>query len=72
MEMCRSYCFEGGKDRPRLKKDYRRCLVLYVFLMHALLGLIHVKIETWFPLNMQIYVNGHDFVARKLDGLGIS
>jgi hypothetical protein len=39
--------------------------------MHALLGLIHVKIETWFPLTMQVYVNGHDFLARKLDGLGV-
>lgn len=71
MEMCRSYRFEGGKDRPRLKKDYRRCLVLYVFLMHAVLGVIHVKIETWFPLTMQVYANGHDFVANKLDGLGV-
>jgi hypothetical protein len=72
LETCRTYRFEGGKDRPRLKKDYRRCLVLYVFVMHAVLGLIHVKIETWLPLTMQVYVNGHDFVARKLDGLGIA
>lgn len=71
MEMCRSYRLEGGKDRPRLKKDYRRCLVLYVFLMHAVLGLIHVKIETWFPLTMQVYVNGHDFLEKKLEGLGV-
>lgn len=71
LETCRTYRFEGGKDRPRLRKDYRRCTVLYVFVMHAVLGLIHVKLETWFPLTMQVYVNGHDFLARKLDGLGI-
>jgi hypothetical protein len=71
LETCRTYRFEGGKDRPRLKKDYRRCSVLYVFLMHAVLGLIHVKIETWFPLTMQVYVNGHDFLAKKLDALGV-
>jgi hypothetical protein len=72
METCRTYRFQGGKDRPRLVKDYRRCLVLYVFLMHAVLGLIHVKIETWLPLTMQVYVNGHDFVAKKLEGLGVA
>lgn len=72
LETCRTYRFQGGQERPRLVKDYRRCLVLYVFLMHAVLGLIHVKIETWFPLTMQVYVNGHDFVARKLDGLGVA
>jgi hypothetical protein len=70
-ETCFTYRFESGTGRPRLKKDYRRCNVLYVFLMHAVLGLIHVKIETWFPLTMQVYVNGHDFLARKLDALGI-
>src|SRR4029077_4825893 len=56
-----------AKGRPCLKRDYRRCLVLYVFVMHATLGLIHVKLETWFPLTMQVYVNGHEFLARKLD-----
>jgi hypothetical protein len=71
LETCRTYRFEGGKDRPRLKKDYRRCTVLYVFFMHAVLGLIHVKIETWLPLTMQVYVNGHDFLAKKLDSLGV-
>jgi hypothetical protein len=69
LETCRSFRFEY-KDRPRLRGDFRRCLVQYVFLMHAVLGLIHVKIHTWLPLTMQVYVNGHDFVARKLDALG--
>ena len=71
LETCRSFRFEY-KGRPRLRGDFRRCLVLYVFLMHAVLGLIHVKIHTWLPLTMQVYVNGHDFVARKLDALGVT
>ena len=71
LETCRSFRFEHSGGLPRLRLDYRRCLVLYVFLMHAVLGLIHVKIHTWFPLTLQVYVNGHDFLARKLDGLGV-
>jgi hypothetical protein len=71
LETCRTYRFQGGQDRPRLKKDYRRCLVVYVFVMHAVLGLIHVKIETWLPLTMQVYVNGHDVLAKKLDALQV-
>jgi hypothetical protein len=70
LETCRTYRLAYGEGRPHLKKDYRRCTVLYVFLMHAVLGLIHVKLETWFPLTMQVYANGHDFVAKKLDALG--
>ncbi len=71
LETCRSYRFEHRAGLPRLRPDFRRCLVLYVFVMHAVLGLIHVKIHTWFPLTMQVYVNGHDFLAKKLDGLGV-
>jgi hypothetical protein len=71
LETCRSFRFEVQAGLPQLRLDYRRCLVLYVFVMHALLGLVHVKVHTWFPLAMQVYVNGHDFVARKLAGLGV-
>jgi hypothetical protein len=71
LETCRTYRLAYGEGAPHLKKDFRRCTVLYVFVMHPLLGLIHVKLETWFPLTMQVYANGHDFVARKLDVLGI-
>ena len=30
--------------------------------------LIHVKIQTWFPFTVQVYVNGHEWLARKLAG----
>jgi len=71
LETCRSFRFDLSGGRPSLRPDYRRCLVIYVFLAHAVLGLIHVKIHTWFPLTMQVYVNGHDYLARKLDSLGV-
>jgi hypothetical protein len=34
-------------------------------------GLIHVKIETWFPFTVQVYVNGQEWLARKLQRRGI-
>jgi len=27
---------------------------------------MHVKLQTWFPLQIQVYVNGHEWLARKL------
>jgi hypothetical protein len=71
LETCRSFRFAPSGGLPGLRSDYRRCLVIYVFVMHAVLGLIHVKIHTWFPLTMQVYVNGHDYLAKKLDSLGV-
>jgi len=71
LETCRSFRFAPSGGLPCLRLDYRRCLVIYVFVMHAVLGLIHVKIHTWFPLTMQVYVNGHDYLAKKLDSLSV-
>jgi hypothetical protein len=72
LETCSTFRLQYGGARLRLVKDYRRCLVLYVYVLHAVLGLVHVKLQTWFPLTMQVYVNGHDYLARKLDALGVS
>jgi hypothetical protein len=71
LETCATFRLQYAQGRPRMKKDYRRCTVVYVFILHAVLGLIHVKLETWLPLTMQVYVNGHEFLARKLDAAGI-
>src|SRR5205814_1197353 len=35
-------------------------------------GLIHVKLQTWFPMQVQVYVNGHEWLERKLRAHGIS
>jgi hypothetical protein len=72
METCGTFRFQYHEGRPRMRFDFRKCSVLYVFLMHPLLGLIHVKIQTWFPLMMQVYVNGHDYLAKQLETLGVS
>jgi hypothetical protein len=71
LETCRTFRFDCSGPQVRLRGDFRKCSVLYVFLMHAVLGLIHVKIQTWFPLTMQVYANGHDYVARQLEQAGV-
>jgi hypothetical protein len=34
-------------------------------------GFMHVKIQTWFPFEIQVYVNGREFIARQLDKCGV-
>ncbi len=34
-------------------------------------GVIHVRVQTWFPLQRQVYVNGHEWLARKLAQHGV-
>jgi hypothetical protein len=67
METCPTFRILYGKGRPHLKKDFRRCLVLYFYFLDPEFGLLHVRLPTWFPLTIQIYVNGHEWLARQLD-----
>jgi len=67
LETCRTVRVVYGEGRPRLKPAYRRCLVLYYYFLDEQFGLVHFKLETWLPFTMQVYVNGREWLARKLD-----
>jgi len=60
-----------GDRRPRLVAARRKCLTFYFYFLDSKLGLLHVRLQSWFPLVMQICVNGHEILARKLDKHGI-
>jgi hypothetical protein len=63
----RTFSFRFEKGRPFVQSAKRKCLYIYYYFMDREFGLIHVKIQTWFPLVMQVYVNGHEWLIRKLD-----
>ena len=71
METCRTFRVRYGERAPRSAPDRRVCLVVYFYCMDREFGLMHVKIQTWFPFTVQVYVNGHEWLARKLAGQGI-
>jgi hypothetical protein len=66
LETCPTFRLLYGQGRPRLQRDYRRCKVLYFYFLDAEFGLLHVRLTTWFPLTIQVYVNGHEWLARAL------
>jgi hypothetical protein len=72
MECCGSFRLIGGKDRPRLVNTRRLQPVLYFYYLDPKLGLIHIRLQTWFPFPVQVYVNGHSYLAQQLlqRGLG--
>lgn len=72
METCPSFRIAYGKGRPHLKKDFRRCRVLYFYFLDREFGLLHVRVSTWFPLTIQVYINGHEWLARQLDEQGLT
>jgi hypothetical protein len=66
MECCPSFQLVSGKDRPRLVNKRRQQRVLYFYFHDPELGLIHVRLTTWFPFTVQVYVNGHSWLAQQM------
>ena len=48
------------------------CRHYYLYWMDPMLGLIHVRVPTWLPLRLQVYFNGHSWLAYQLQAAGIS
>ena len=72
METCRTFRVHYDEDGPKVRPDRRVCLVIYFYWMDREFGLMHVKLQTWFPFTVQVYVNGHEWLARKLAARGIA
>ncbi len=74
VEPCMS--FHVRRDRATktiaLQSRRRKCLHLYHYFQHARFGLMHVRLQTWFPFTMQVWLNGREWLARQLDQAGIA
>jgi hypothetical protein len=66
MECCPSFKLARGKDRPRLVNARRQRRVLYFYSLDPELGLIHIRLTTWFPFTIQVYVNGRSWLAQQM------
>jgi hypothetical protein len=71
VEPCNTFKVAYGEGRPQLVSAPRKCLCLYFYWIDRELGWMHVRIQTWFPLTIQVCINGHDWLARKFDYHGI-
>ena len=71
LEPCRTFSLVWKEAHPYVQPAWRKCLQLYFYFLDRQLGLIHVKLQTWFPFPVQVYVNGHEWVARRLDHHGV-
>lgn len=66
LECCPSFKIAYALGRPRIQAAPRKCLCIYYYFLHPELGLIHVRLQTWFPFVLQIAVNGHEWLAIQM------
>jgi hypothetical protein len=66
METCSTFQLAPGAKRPRLVPARIPQRVLYFYFLDAELGFLHVRLQTWLPFTIQVYVNGHNYLAQQL------
>jgi hypothetical protein len=71
LENCFSFEVRGNRASQRLEvvRRRRKCLHLYFYLIDAEFGWMHVRVQTWFPFQIQVYLNGREWLSRRLTEL---
>ena len=73
VEPCWSY--EVVRNREKKQLELRggpaKCLHLYFYFLDRVLGLMHLRLQTWFPFTIHLCLNGREWLTRQLDAAGI-
>jgi predicted transposase YbfD/YdcC len=68
VEPCRSFSIRGdrGSKKTKLVAETRQCQHLYFYFLDHEFGLLHVRLQTWLPLTIQVCLNGREYLARQM------
>ena len=74
VEPCQSYAIRKDQTSKKLKliPALRKCLHFYFYLVDHEFGFMHIRLQSWFPCSLQVYINGREWLARKMDKAGIA
>jgi hypothetical protein len=69
------WSFDVYRNRETKQLDLvarpRKCLFLYHYRIHPVLGFMNARIQTWFPFPVQICLNGREWLARQMEAAGL-
>jgi len=74
MEGCSSYrpWYDKGSGKTLFKPITGKCLHYYFYFVDEQFGLCYLRVPTWAPFRLQVYFNGHSWLARQLSQAGIA
>lgn len=69
VEPCRSFEIYRNKEAKilELQPRFRKCLHIYHYFFHPQFGFMSARIQTWFPLTIQVCLNGRQWLSRQMD-----
>jgi len=73
VELCQTFGLKRSGERNflHLVPAKRKCQFLYFYYMDREFGLMHIRLQTWLPMTIQVCINGREYLARRLDRAGI-
>jgi len=73
VEPCRTYKMRGNYQTKMLEPhlEWGKCLHLYFYVLHPRFGLLHLRLQTWYPFLIHICLNGHEWLARQMTAKGL-
>jgi hypothetical protein len=73
VEPCKAFDVRKNREKKLLElvMRNRKCSTFYHYVIHPEWGFSYARIQTWLPFNVQLYLNGREWLARGLDRAGV-
>lgn len=74
LEVCNSFQVKGNRQTKKLEivPSRTKCLHYYFYYQHPTFGLMHIRLQSWFPFTVQIHINGRLWLEKKLQAENLS
>jgi DNA-binding MarR family transcriptional regulator len=74
MESCPTFKPWHNKENGKtfLKHNDGKCLHYYFYFIDSDFGLCYIRVPTWLPCRLQVYINGHNWLASQLEKKNIA
>jgi hypothetical protein len=74
VEPCVTFTVRRDREKRQLRLLPRQatCLHFYFYFLDRDFGLMHIRLQSWLPLSIQVCVNGREWLARQMQREGIA
>jgi hypothetical protein len=59
--------FKDRKGTPIIRGERGKCSHLYHYFIHPKFGWMYIRLQTWFPFEIQVGLNGREWLSRQMD-----
>lgn len=71
LEPCWTFDWATPPEGSTIRGEPGRCMHLYHYYQHPTFGWLYVRLQTWFPFEIQVGLNGREWLARQMDRDGL-